>query len=82
MPTGARLSLTSRAHCIPGRCDLPTTRPRVPSAVVLELLRQDGRPIKPASLRNWTRRGYITHDRGYDLDEVLTHLGRRQETAR
>lgn len=82
MPTGARPSPTSRAHCVPGRCDLPTTRPRVPSAVVFELLRQEGWSIKPASLRNWTRRGHITHDCGYDIHEVIAYLGKRNRTSR
>ena len=49
----------------------------VPSAVVLELLRQEGRPIRPASLRNWTRRGHVSRTAdGYSLDDVLDYLDR------
>ncbi len=44
---------------------------RVPVDVVLTMLRQSGRRLTPAGLRNWTRRGLITHtEDGYDLDEV------------
>jgi len=35
----------------------------------------------PTGLLNWTRRRHITHDRGYDLIEVLTYLNTSNSRA-
>lgn len=51
---------------------------RVPAPLVRLLLEQSGRPIAPASLRNWTRRGHITRTaEGYDPREILAYLDKR-----
>lgn len=56
---------------------------RVPSDLVLLTLRQSGVDLKPASLRNWTRRGLISRtEDGYDLTEVLGYAERPEPTER
>jgi len=68
----------------------PTGGPRVPSDLVRLVLAEEaartGRPhlvIKPASLRNWTRRGYVTRTpEGYDLREVMAYIERREQRGR
>ncbi|CAL9606782.1 hypothetical protein SUDANB95_05505 [Actinosynnema sp. ALI-1.44] len=56
---------------------------RVPSDLALLFLRQAGHNLKPASLRNWTRRGFITRTaEGYDLVEITAYLERRAERKR
>lgn len=57
------------------------TIPRVPAHLALLFLRQSGHTLKPASLRNWTRRGLITRTaEGYDLVEITAYLERRDAT--
>lgn len=56
---------------------------RVPADLVLHTLRQSGTDLKPASLRNWARRGHISRtDDGYDLTEVLRYVERPAPTER
>lgn len=65
------------------RCTYTHSVRRVPAPLVRLLLEQSGRPIQPASLRNWTRRGHITRtDEGYDPREVLAYVERRELVAR
>jgi hypothetical protein len=57
---------------------MTTTIQRVPADLALELLRQEGIPLRPASLRNWTRRGHIRrYSDGYDLVEITRYLDQR-----
>jgi tRNA A37 threonylcarbamoyladenosine synthetase subunit TsaC/SUA5/YrdC len=70
---------SQRAHEAGTRHGSEAPARRVPADLVLELLRQEGRPITGSSLRNWTRRGHVTRTAdGYDLDAVLDYLERRQ----
>lgn len=56
---------------------LGVTELRLPPHHIREYLRQEGRKLQPASLRNWTRRDLLTRtDQGYDLFQVIRLLER------
>lgn len=60
---------------------------RVPAAVAVLLLALEavdkGRPdlvVKPATLRQWKRRGHLSDGTGYDLREIKTYVETRSTT--
>lgn len=62
---------------------LGVTELRLPAPHIREFLRQEGRCLRPASLRNWTRRKFISRaEAGYDLLEVIRLLERLAETGK
>jgi hypothetical protein len=62
---------------------LGVTELRLPAHHILEYLRQEGWRLRPASLRNWTRRRFISHtEDGYDLLEVIRLLERHAVTGK
>lgn len=51
---------------------------RVPAAVALLALAQSGYHLKPATLRQWVKRGHITRgEGGYSISEIVAYIDRR-----
>lgn len=50
---------------------------RVPAELVILMLAQDGIQVNARQLRNWKLRGRISRGEGYDLQEIVDYLDRR-----